>query len=1749
MTSNDPTPRDWRAHPPMQSRYAREWRSHGSRDSRWSRKTKLRALAAILFALAATILYLFAPVTQTTPAVHILALGIGRYEHPGMPINPGGPQDARAFEQLKEKFPRQFPVVTIADDALSGAGLLRRLSEDAQAAPLAGKHWIVFVTLHAAATAGGGIELYAIEATPDSPSTPSAAMVPLSKVIELLRGSTARRTLLVLDGSRLGSHWRMGLLANDVAAQLIQELGTPISFTEPTEATDAVKVASPERGLTVLYAAGPGQRSWTTSQGSLLVEQLIAGLSGKADGWLDLAGKRKFDASAQDLGITLRELAIFLQEQLRTAAREQTGEEQTVLWLGDSQDFTVAAVTTEVQKAVSSAADIIADAQPTAATSDDKTKTAAKDSGDGKSAKSETKPSTTDAATPESTKPVTTTPEPGTKSESAKPSPVPAPTMPVKDRLAELWKLRDDLRSWPSPSRKPIAQRAPFSFKAFEAHLAVAEIRQDSGWEEAARDALREAEKFKARLPSSEFGLSDLSASTQTALRELIASDVSAESLAQAQQFLQSLMVEPAPNSPPAVPAKEPSATVIAQWLLQDLKADPSAKNLAKLQKIMERLEKLDRVPQTAEMALIHDLVQAGKDEVGDFTPELIGRWMLLRSRLLRVVQQTPTAVPAIRGSLEQALRALDAAEAWFLHLGAKSSEGRDWLDKAEAATQQAEQLAQSQAKALSLCGDLLLELAPLAEWIAARSMDDPSRNVDWSQMRKLAERWREMTQQRQWDTALLSRQWPEKPAAYASLERNLLTACAGTQQLKSALAVNAMAASGSADALNVVTLEVNRQRQVLLQQVRGIIPRSLGEDAPSLTLWREADRLRFQTWLSGDERQHVTAIRRRTPRGAPFAGGSVDQVALWHGFWAVVSLSVLEAPADSLAKLWQRWDDLAVAVQREQSDPAQVRVRRIELGAAIRQTWRALQDSQAIPVDVPWAAALTAARLDATVQPLITPDQQWQAAERRGFADGLLLFAEDWQRRSERSTLRSSVLASRLAQQSRVVARELGSEAVISAASGVPRIAEVSRVAFDPDRRGRCEISFAGDVGVSPLQLLVQSPAARVIEPQQEVSVTRPLRRTVPADGKLTLDLRLDEAVQSPQRLSLVLATPDGFPLEFRRVPLLPPFDPGQWRIQFLDAATGQALETEALFGHRGAKVFLNPSGISQLKAELVRPATDQRRAAKLTVFRLTADGRAPVLQDVALTLEPGRERTPLPLGIGGGEKDPKPTDAAVPALSIDLSRGWMFEITPENEPAFEFHLRPVFWSAAKFVAPPQPALTDNRFQVTVERRMASLSNPQDKLLPPQVAVQLRLTDALQGLATNRVMGSAEPTLTLGQQTRLGFLLPDDWRDRITPQGWDVMLDVAGLPHAYRWRITPNGTVATLSGQPPWLAVQVDNGRSLPILVWGKDAKSQESLKLRMQLDATELDRSDETADWRLAYQVVRQQDTGASPTPLEGSWRVPSSLNHQVRLESLQAGVWKFATSASDYLDEKKIDGLTGRFELQARLLRGGEKQAEQRLVFAIDDDSPAKLQIEGLDKNSYQTDQPISFKLIATDAEAGIVRLAYGFDKNGDKQLQVEEEKIDVKTLDWFENPQATWNITVPRGRLPVFEKKEELARLIVVAENGLGKETTLSRTVPLIKSATDKSSTGSLIINFERDGNKGKALVELMGPESHSTNPSGGSQRFDSLPPGNYTVNVVVNYNVVGVIKEGKGAVTVKAGEVAKIDVSLTTAKRK
>ena len=1789
MSAGKPPSRDWRAQPPAQTVYAREWRgAKGERAARFSRKFKLRVVGLTLLVLIAVIVILLAPAADRVPSVQIVTFGIGAYggranPQGNMPVNPFGEQDARAFAVLNELDPAQFPPVRQEDNALNGAQFLSFLQTEANAPGLSGQHLIVFCTLHGLVQPSGDVELFAIDAIPDSPSTSPGTMVPLKELVSRLQESRARRVLLVLDAARLDAQWRLGILNNDIAAQVAGEWPSRGSGPDARN-SDTDKVA-------ILLAAAPGQHSWPAEDHSALVQFLIEGLAGAADGW-EASGSAG-NTGTRDRRVSLHELAAFVRQHVEEWTRRHYGAVQTVQLLGNVTDFELAIVSPAASSGVKLSGLKPSSLKPTAlkpSSLKSAVQKAGKSSGkkDDKVEKAETEqPDSTEAESTEATaKAESKSAEKDSSTETA------ATAKPAKGaaggkwdvRLAELWKARDEWRDGGRQGRHAVCRQMPLAWRTFEAQLALAEALQRGGLDELSPQAVQQADAAYKKLQSQSASLAGLELTANEAPRRTLqelgfvveSNPPAPEALAAAGKYVLTLLKEkPGAGAKDEAPAattpnsKEPDPSVIQAWLRQELRRDASAENWDQLKQIVNRLQQIGRLPPTAESLLLRDVLTAEDSAARLGKGDALPRIFALRDRYRRLAVRSPESLPLVRETVQSGLRSLNAAERWLLAADAERPEVRDWLDKSDQAATQAESTTQRYGDTIGIWSDLLAELPAAAEWIATRANDDDHRKVDWQRLRELARRWSERERDGNWEVGPFMNSWPDKPARWTDLERLLLAQFINAQRLKVALLAREKDASAqrvSSDDLLKLANQAVADRSGFWEEFRRSLPRLGTADHPTPSVWREADRLVAQPWLTHDERRKLDGLRRLEPRGDPLPNRSAEAGSLWQGFWAIATLSLMTREDEGTAVLWKDWDRLAelsrptTATARTPTDAEQeaLRKRRAELGRSIRQQWAALQSraqSAKTAASLP-AWHLVAATLDPTLLPEADPDIRIRDERQRQFADWLIVFAADWGSRATASTTPETLGYAALAERAESLTRELGGVSPRIETPAPVRFQEEKRPTFDAQRRAKLNLSIASVAeGSGPMKVLIAGSQVRLVEGTNQTLLRQAVARPLPANGQLAIDLKLDDDVETAQPMLVTLTEADGYPLDFRRILLYPPFDPSQWRIEFVEAATGTPLENVPLANAAGIKVFLPPMAVMSVRANLIRPAKDSTASAKITIYRLTESSRVPLLEGFELKLEAGKERTPVVCDLPAPAKDKEketPKDKTPAEPLADLARGWLFEITPEGQKPLEYTIRPTFWSAAKFIDEPQPIIRDDRFTLDLARRAAST---EDVLLPKKIPVELSLPDSLRNTLTDYTLGGP---VAVAQQLTLSFALPKNWSDQARDRNWNLALDVAGLPHARRWRIEPSGNVTPVSGQPPQLDIRLllppPEPKALPRLE-PVVRKGKESLRLQFQVDATELDRTEETGDWNLSYSVVREAETGNEPTPLQHSWRLFSSVQRHVLLDAIQGGVWKLRTQANDYDKEEpesEIRGLSGRFQVQATLTRAAQPQqalATAKLRFAIDDDAPPALEVKGLPNAGEvrSAEKDLSFRIEAADMESGIQRLVFGFDKNGDKLLQEDEEAIEERSLIGLDNPKVGWPVIVGRLKLPKLEKDEETRHLIVQARNGLGAVATRVVSITFKKAALPKKlTTGTLVVNL-KVSRGAKSTIQLSGPEARLEETKAESVTFTDLPAGQYQINVKVNYAVIGRKEAGEAKVEVKVGETMTTNVPLSAAK--
>jgi hypothetical protein len=218
-----------------------------------------------------------------------------------------------------------------------------------------------------------------------------------------------------------------------------------------------------------------------------------------------------------------------------------------------------------------------------------------------------------------------------------------------------------------------------------------------------------------------------------------------------------------------------------------------------------------------------------------------------------------------------------------------------------------------------------------------------------------------------------------------------------------------------------------------------------------------------------------------------------------------------------------------------------------------------------------------------------------------------------------------------------------------------------------------------------------------------------------------------------------------------------------------------------------------------------------------------------------------------------------------------------------------------------------------------------------------------------------------------------------------------------------------------------------------------------------------------------------------------------------------------------------------------------------ATAKLVFAIDDDAPPTVEVKGLSPEPRRIDSDFSFRVEASDMESGIQRLVFGFDKNGDKALQEDEELIEERSMSGLDNPKVVWPVIVPKQKLVPLEKEEETRNLIVQARNGVGVIATRVIPVTFRKPVLPKKmTTGTLVVEM-KISRGATSSIQITGPESRLQETKADNFTFTNLPPGQYQISVKVNYAVIGRKESGEAKVDVKVGETTNAKVPLATAK--
>lgn len=248
---------------------------------------------------------------RSAPDPYFVPCWITSYRSPLIPSNPWGDQDRRALHD-GGYFSKSSASWSTSQDRhmlLQELASLEGLS--------ASQSVVVYLSTYAGTDARGAVYLFTSDSDPDAP----AHWLPLRDVLHQIRNCPARQKLLVLDIMWPIANPRLGILADDVAGRIDEEL---------QQVTDDDRL--------VLCSCSPGQVSLAAEelQQSIFGYYLVEGLRGAADGYNVVAQR--------DGQVSVKELASFLRARVdRWAIRSRQARQTPVLY-GDAPDFPLVAL-------------------------------------------------------------------------------------------------------------------------------------------------------------------------------------------------------------------------------------------------------------------------------------------------------------------------------------------------------------------------------------------------------------------------------------------------------------------------------------------------------------------------------------------------------------------------------------------------------------------------------------------------------------------------------------------------------------------------------------------------------------------------------------------------------------------------------------------------------------------------------------------------------------------------------------------------------------------------------------------------------------------------------------------------------------------------------------------------------------------------------------------------------------------------------------------------------------------------------------------------------------------------------------------------------------------------------------------------------------------------------------------------------------------------------------------------------------
>ena len=647
----------------------------------------------------------------------------------------------------------------------------------------------------------------------------------------------------------------------------------------------------------------------------------------------------------------------------------------------------------------------------------------------------------------------------------------------------------------------------------------------------------------------------------------------------------------------------------------------------------------------------------------------------------------------------------------------------------------------------------------------------------------------------------------------------------------------------------------------------------------------------------------------------------------------------------------------------------------------------------------------------------------------------------------------------------------------------------------------------------------------------------------------ELSLDFQLREAPRAARPLMLVVVNADGAPVAATTTTLQPPAD-NAWSLEAFHVEEGKPDRSITL-------EELPSSGIRRLRLppSTLDPVTRMDVPAQLRLKLRHDKGISKRVRIRAIHAESGVAAwvpaDPLTIPDGDGAvvdiaflPPASPATVAAPAaaataLPLDISRGLIFEITPDDlhrKVVSKVRIDPKLLEPERILQKPIPSYNPANSQLEIPLKRLSFDNS-SALWPSKLPAQLELSPALREYA----LPGAILTTPDADGSTLKISFRPDIEQVLDEEGLEFGISVAGVPHAWWWKLT-DGSPVILEGTPEVRAfLTVDNELEVPPIARSPGLLLGKGWR-KAKMSAQAFLHGDQFNDgWSLDLHLQR--------TSIEGAIRfqdppfvVRSRFVETVTMSPGENGVWRFSTMTAGYsvapFEPARIPLENGNYLLNAALQKKGS--SVDPAVFGVNltlDDSAPVLREEDITINGRRTNVNgvLNGDIRLADPESGVKEVRVG----------LNPEMMTTLPIRAGNDVTATFQLDASSG-FPKLEQKEtdteQTVSLLIETVNGAGEKTAGKKSVtfylPGKKGPPEKMAAGApgtIVVKFKSSSKYNVSLAGANGVAKELPD-SSNSAVFSDLPPGKYSVEWKP---VVGTSGKGSEEVLLNSGKTVTI----------